>query len=125
MAMYKVPVRVYQTPSGKTLWIPTYMRMLSWFVLMPAIACTWVTIEGIFEGSWKNLPILLLLSVGFIAAVVLLRKGAKALAMRAYMKELEQMMLQEAARKAGQEAAAGEAAGEAAQTVEGGDSADN
>lgn len=61
-------------------------------------------------GDWKDVPILLLLSVAFTAVVVLLRKGAKALAVRAYMKELEQMMLQEAAQKAGREAAAGEAA---------------
>ena len=51
MAMYKVPVRVYETPSGKTLWVPTYMRMLSWFVMMPAAACIWVTIEFIFGGD--------------------------------------------------------------------------
>ena len=96
MAMYKVPVRVYETPSGKTLWVPTYMRMLSWFVMMPAAACIWVTIEFIFGGDRKDVPILLLLSVAFAAVVILLRRGAKALAVRAYMKELEQMMLQEA-----------------------------
>ena len=113
MAMYKVPGRVYETPSGKTLWVPTYMRMLSWFVMMPAAACIWVTIEFIFGGDWKDVPILLLLSVAFAAVVVLLRRGAKALAVRAEMKELEQMMLQEAGQRAGWEAA-----GEAAQAAE-------
>lgn len=65
-------------------------------------------------GDWKDVPILLLLSVAFAAVVVLLRRGAKALAVRAYMKELEQMMLQEAGQRAGREAA-----GEAAQAAEG------
>ena len=46
--------------------------------------------------------------------MILLRRGAKALAVRAYMKELEQMMLQEAGQRAGREAA-----GEAAQAAEG------
>lgn len=100
MAMYKVPVKVYQTPSGKTLWMPTCMRMLSWFVMMPAAAFVMVTVQFLLEGSWKHIPVCLLFSAAFIAAVVLLQKGAKTMAVKSCMKELEEMALREAAQGA-------------------------
>lgn len=103
MAMYKVSVKVYKGPDGKTMFLPTFVRALGSGAMVIGIPC--VLVGALNIGSSPD-DIGVKVAAGFLIAGILLtvlgiflRSWSKRKAQADYLKALGETEQQEAEQK--------------------------
>lgn len=100
MAMYKVSVKVYKGPDGKTMYLPTFVRALGSGAMVFGIPCALV---GVLNMGSSPDDIGVKVAAGFLivgilltALGVFLRGWSKRRAQADYLKALHETQQQEA-----------------------------